>query len=236
MDSMAGAPTATQRLLDWLLYGLLLLCAAVTLIPFLYLVCSAVKTRATFFSSLFLPPGHGFLGIDWRGLTLVLASLIIPGSLLLAPSYQLIYRFGLLDSFTGLILPGIAPAFGVFLFRQALLHTVPLELIEAARIDGCGEIRCFFSIILPLVRPMLGAFLLITFLGAWNNFIQPQIILQTPEKFPLSVAIAQLKGLYGVDYGLLMAGKVASLGPVMGLFLLLQKDFIAGLTSGAVKG
>jgi ABC-type glycerol-3-phosphate transport system permease component len=83
---------------------------------------------------------------------------------------------------------------------------------------------------------MLGAFLLITFIGAWNNFIQPQIILQTPEKFPLAVAIAQLKGLYGADYGLLMAGTVVSIAPVMGLFLLLQKDFIAGLTSGAVKG
>jgi ABC-type glycerol-3-phosphate transport system permease component len=265
----------------------------VTLIPFLYLLCSALKTKATFFSSPFLPPGDGFLGIDWHGLTLehfyvlftdpslgfgravvnsvfyasvssvlttlcaamggyalakfafranrlltglVLASLIIPGPLLLAPSYQLIYRFRLLDSFTGLILPGIAPAFGVFLFRQALLHTVPLDLIEAARMDGCGEIRCFFTIILPLVRPMLGAFLLITFMGAWNNFIQPQIILQTPEKFPLAVAIAQLKGLYSADYGLLMAGTVVSIAPVMGLFLLLQKDFIAGLTSGAVKG
>ena len=206
---MAVENSTTQRVVDWLVYPLLLLCAAVTLMPFLYLVCSALKTKATFFSSPFLPPGDGFLGIDWSGLTvehfyllftdpslgfgravvnsvfyasvssvlttlcaamggyalakfafranrllsgLVLASLIIPGPLLLAPSYQLIYRFGLLDSFTGLILPGIAPAFGVFLFRQALLHTVPLDLIEAARIDGCGEIRCFFTIILPLVR------------------------------------------------------------------------------------
>src|SRR2546422_8207348 len=163
---MAVANPATQRMVDGLLYALLLLCAAVTLLPFLYLVCAAVKTRAAFFSSYFLPPGAGFLGIDWRGLTLehfyvlftdpslgfaravvnsvfyasvssvlttlcaamggyalakfafranrlltalVLASLIIPGSLLLAPSYQLIYRVGLLDSFTGLILPGIAP-------------------------------------------------------------------------------------------------------------------------------
>lgn len=290
---MAGAKTATQRLIDWLVYGLLLLSAAVTLIPFVYLLCSAVKTRAAFFASPFLPLGDGLLGIDWSGLTLehfaalftdtslnfgralvnsvfyasvssllttlcaamggyalakfafranrpltmlVLASLIIPGPLLLAPSYQLIYRFGLLDTFTGLILPGIAPAFGVFLFRQALLQSVPLEVIEAARIDGCGEIRCFFTIILPLVRPMLGAFLLITFIGAWNNFIQPQIIMQTPEKFPLAVAIAQLKGLYSADYGLLMAGTVVSIVPVMVLFLLLQKDFIAGLTSGAIKG
>jgi ABC-type glycerol-3-phosphate transport system permease component len=156
--------------------------------------------------------------------------------LLLAPGYQLIYRLGLLDSFVGLILPGIAPAFGIFLFRQAMLNTIPLDLMESARIDGCGEIRLFFTIILPLVRPMIGAFLLVTFMGAWNNFIQPQIILQTPEKFPLAVAIAQLKGLYGTDYGLLMAGTVAAITPVMCLFLLLQRDFIAGLTTGAVKG
>jgi ABC-type glycerol-3-phosphate transport system permease component len=166
---------------------------------------------------------------------LVLASLIIPAPLLLAPGYQLIYRLGLLDSFTGLIVPGIAPAFGVFLFRQAMLNSVPLDLMEAARLDGCGEIRMFFTLIVPLVRPMLGAFLLMTFMGAWNNFIHPQIILQTPEKFPLAVAIAQLKGLYSTDYGLLMAGTVVSIAPVMGLFLVLQKDFIAGLTSGAVK-
>jgi multiple sugar transport system permease protein len=113
---------------------------------------------------------------------------------------------------------------------------VPLDLIEAARVDGCGEIRLFFTMILPLVKPMVGAFLLITFMGAWNNFLQPQIVLQTPQKFPLAVAIAQLKGLYGTDYGLLMAGTLVSIVPIMGLFLLLQKDFVSGLTAGAVKG
>jgi len=290
---MTGADRARNPLLNGLIYTLLLMCAAITLIPFLYLLCSAIKTREVFFSAHFLPPGDGWLGIDWRGLTLehfhvlftdpslgfaralvnsvfyasvfsvlatlcaamggyalakfafrankpltvlVLGSLIIPGPLLLAPGYQLIYHLGMLNSFTGLIFPGIAPAFGVFLFRQAMLPSVPLDLMEAARMDGCGEIRLFFAIVLPLVRPMLGAFLLITFMGAWNNFIQPQIILQTPEKFPLAVAIAQLKGLYGTDYGLLMAGTAVSIAPVVGLFLLLQKDFIAGLTAGAIKG
>jgi ABC-type glycerol-3-phosphate transport system permease component len=289
---MAVKNRMSARLTNGLTYALLLLAAAITLIPFFYLVSSALKTKDAFFSSHFLPRGNGWLGIDWTGLTLehfyvlftdpslgfgravlnsvfyasvfsilatlgaamggyalakfafrsnklltalVLASLIIPAPLLLAPGYQLIYRLGLLDSFTGLILPGIAPAFGVFLFRQAMLNSVPLDLMEAARMDGCGEIRMFFILIVPLVRPMMGAFLLITFLGAWNNFIHPQIILQTPEKFPLAVAIAQLKGLYSTDYGLLMAGTVVSIAPVMGLFLLLQKDFIAGLTSGAVK-
>ena len=167
---------------------------------------------------------------------MVLSSLIIPGSLLLAPGYQLLYKLHLLDSFAGLILPGIAPAFGVFLFRQSMMNSVPGDLMEAGRIDGCGEIRMFFTIILPIVRPMTGAFLLITFLGCWNNFIGPQIVLQTPEKFPLAVAIAQLKGLYSTNYGMLMAGTLGSIVPVLALFLLLQKEFIAGLTAGAVKG
>jgi multiple sugar transport system permease protein len=166
----------------------------------------------------------------------VLAALVIPGALLIAPSYQLIFHLGLLNKFPGLILPAIAPAFGVFLFRQSMLNAVPNELIEAARLDGSGEIRTFFTIALPLVRPMIGAFLLITFLGTWNNFIGPQIIMQSPESQPLAVAITQLKSVYGVDYGLLMAGTVVSILPMLALFLMLQKEFIAGLTSGAVKG
>ena len=117
-----------------------------------------------------------------------------------------------------------------------MLRSVPDELIEAARIDGAGEARIFFELVLPLVRPMLGAFLLISFLGAWNNFVGPQIVLQSPELQPLSVAINNLRGVYGNDYGLIMAGTLVSIAPVMCLFLLLQAEFISGLTSGAVKG
>jgi len=113
---------------------------------------------------------------------------------------------------------------------------VPNEVLDAARIDGAGEFRVFFGMVIPLVRPMLGAFLLITFLGTWNNFISPQVVLQSSEKFPLSVAIAQLKGVYSQDYALQMAGTLVSIAPVLCLFLLLQKEFISGLISGAVKG
>ena len=167
---------------------------------------------------------------------LVLAALIIPGPLLLAPGYQWLYRLDLLDTYWGLILPAIAPAFGVFLFRQAARQSVPNELVEAARIDGCPEPGIFLIVGLPLLRPMVGAFLLITFLGTWNNFLTPQILLQSPERFPLSVAVAQLKGVYSTDYGLIMAGTLVSILPVMVLFLVLQREFIAGLTAGAVKG
>jgi ABC-type glycerol-3-phosphate transport system permease component len=184
--------------------------------------------------------GYALAKFRFRGRAIidnvVLASLVIPGALLIAPSYQLLYWLGLLDSYAGLILPGIAPAFGVYLFRQAVIASLPNEMMEAARIDGCGEIRMFFNIVLPMVRPMAGAFLLITYLGAWNNFIGPQIVLQTPEKYPLAVWISQLRGVYSIDYGLIMAATIVAITPVLVLFLMLQKEFIAGLTTGAVKG
>lgn len=166
---------------------------------------------------------------------LVLGAVVIPAPLLLAPGYQLLFRLGLLDSFAGLILPALAPAFGVFLFRQAVLSSVPPSLLEAARLDGCSEFRAFASIVMPLIRPMFGAFMLIVFIGVWNNFISPQVVLQSPDKFPLAVAVANLKNTYYQDYGLLMAGAVISCVPVMTLFLLLQREFITGLTAGAVK-
>jgi ABC-type glycerol-3-phosphate transport system permease component len=184
--------------------------------------------------------GYALAKFRFRGRNLidntVLAALVIPGALLIAPGYQLLYWLGMLDTYVGLILPGIAPAFGVYLFRQAMITSMPDEMIEAARIDGCGEIKIFFQMALPMVRPMAGAFLLITYLGAWNNFIGPQIILSTPEKYPLAVWISQLRGVYGIDYGLIMAGTLVAIAPVLILFLMLQKEFIAGLTAGAVKG
>lgn len=167
---------------------------------------------------------------------LVLAAIVIPPPLLLAPGYQLLFQLGLLDTMAGLILPAAAPAFGVYLFRQATLSSVPPQLLEAARIDGCGDVATFFKIGLPLVMPMTSAFLMITFLAVWNNFLTPQVVLQTPSNFPLAVTVAQLRGVYYQEYGLLMAGTLVSIAPLLLLFLLLQRDFISGLTSGAVKG
>ncbi len=273
------------------IYVPLLVLTLITLVPFAYLVCSAIKTREAFFTSPFLPVGDGWLGVAWDQLTfdhfrrlmheqhflrnivnsvfissvtsvlstlfaamggyalakyrfwgrelttnLVLVLLIVPGSLLFAPTYQLLYWFGMLDTFPGLIVPALAPAFGVYLFRQAFISSLPDEMLEAGRIDGCGEFKLFFSFALPMVRPMVGTFILITFLGSWNNYIGPQIIIKTPEMLPLSVAVAQLRSEYGQDYGMLMAGTLVSIAPVMALFLMLQREFIEGLSSGAVKG
>ncbi len=184
--------------------------------------------------------GYALARLDFSGRRVVtwvvLGAMIIPPPLLIAPGFQVLFELSLLDSFAGLIIPALAPAFGVYLFRQSVISGVPRELIDAARSDGCGELRTFFTIVLPLVRPMTSAFLLITFLGVWNNYLTPQVVMQSEGKFPLSVMIAQLKNVYYQDYGLLMAGTLVSIFPVAGLFLFLQRDFVAGLTSGAVKG
>ena len=279
-----------KKTLEALVYGMLLIFAIITLVPFAHMLAGALKTRMDYAATLFLPAGNGWFGIGWDRITLenfvhlfelnlgrallnslflssvhailtvlfcsmggyalsklefkgrefvttlVLTALIIPGTLMLAPGFQLLYQLGLLNTYTGLLLPGLTPAFGVFLFRQAMINGVPRELIEAARIDGAGEARIFFELVLPLVRPMMGAFLMISFMGTWNNFINPQIVMQSPELQPLSVALNNLKGLYGSDYSLIMAGTIVSIAPVMCLFLLLQREFIAGLTGGAVKG
>lgn len=202
-----------------------------------FFLASVTAIFATLFSAMggFALAKYRFTGqsiATW----LVLGSLVIPFALLIAPGYQLLYWLGLLDTYAGLILPGIAPAFGVYLFRQAFISSVPNALLEAARIDGCGDIRIFFQIALPMVRPMIGAFLLITYLATWNNFISPQIVIQSAEKLPLSVFVAQLRGPYDTQYGLIMAGTLVAIFPVLVLFLMLQRDFIAGLTAGAVKG
>ncbi len=167
---------------------------------------------------------------------IVLGSVLLPAPLLLAPGYVLLHQIGLLDTLAGLILPMIASAFGVYLFRQAAKSSLSREMLEAARIEGCSESRMFWIIALPLLRPMVGAFMMVTFLAAWNNYIQPQVVLQSPEQFPLSVAVTQLKGQFYQDYGLQMAGTVVSIIPVLILLSLLRREFVAGLTAGAVKG
>ncbi len=163
-------------------------------------------------------------------------SVVLPGALLLGPGFETLFHLGLVDTYVGVLLPALAPAFGIYLFRQAMINSVPEDILESARLDGCGEFRIFFQIVLPLVRPMISAYLIIVFIATWNSFIHPQIVLQSPERHPLAVAIFSLRGLYGDDYSLIMAGTLVSIAPVMVLFLMLQKEFISGLTSGAVKG
>lgn len=273
------------------MHAMLIFFGGLTMVPFIWMICAAIKTRADLHLYNFLPLGDGFLGVAWDRLTftqfgrlftelpvgqammnsvffasvgsigatilsagggyalskfefrgrelittMILGTVVLPGALLLGPGFETLYHLGLVDRYAGVLLPGLAPAFGIYLFRQALINSVPQDILESARMDGCGEMRIFFQIVLPIIRPMISAYMIISFIGIWNNFITPQIVLQSPERHPLSVAIFNLRGLYGDDYSLIMAGTLVSIAPVMILFLLLQKEFISGLTSGAVKG
>ncbi len=189
-----------------------------------------------FFSSL---AGFALAKYEFKGkklLTiLMLATLMIPGQLTMAPLFELLHRLGLVDSYLGLIIPGAVSVFGIFLFRQSIM-SIPDELLQAARIDGCSEFQIYRDIVMPVSRPMIGAFCLISFMGTWNSFLWPQIILHNRNLFTLPIALSQMIGVYNQEYGMLMAGTLISVLPVIILFLILQKEFVAGLTAGAVKG
>lgn len=168
---------------------------------------------------------------------MMLATMVIPGQVLLPSSYELMYQFGWLNSYAAILVPGAVSVFGMFLFMQAM-KSVPDELLQCGRIDGCSELRLWWEVALPIVRPMIGAFTLLTFMGSWNSFIWPQIVLQDPNLYTLPIGLANLIGLPTdtTPYGMLMAGTLLSILPVVMLFFILQRDFIAGLASGAVKG
>lgn len=198
-------------------------------------LASTATAVSLFFSSL---AGYALAKYRFRGrdllLSFMLASLTIPGVSLLAPQFKIIYALGWLDTYYALLVPSAVSVFGIFLFRQAMLG-VPDDLIEAGRIDGCSEFRIYLQLIMPLVRPMSGAYCLVTFLGAWNSFMAPNIFLTSQAKMPLPVILNQYIGEYQQQYGVFLAGTLLAIIPPAVLFLALQREFISGLTSGAVK-
>ena len=210
-------------------------------VSFWRFVCNSIVLAGggTFISMVFSSMGgYALAKYRFRGrggvVTFMLASMTIPGILLLAPQFEVIWRLGWMDTYCALLIPGAVSVFGIFLFRQAMVG-VPDDLIEAGRIDGCGEFRIYLSLAMPLVRPMTGAFCLISFLGMWNSFLPPNVYLQTQSKLPLPVVLNQYIGTYTQQYGVFLAGTLVAIIPPAILFFALQKEFISGLTSGAVK-
>lgn len=167
----------------------------------------------------------------------MLATMLLPAQVLMPSMYELMNKFGWMNSYWSVIVPGAVSVFGMFLFRQAM-QGVPDELLQAARVDGCSELRVWWDIALPVVRPMTGAFTLMSFLASWNSYLWPSIMLQDQGKYTLPMGLANMSTLteYQTHYGVLMAGTFISILPVMVLFFAMQREFIAGLTTGAVKG
>jgi multiple sugar transport system permease protein len=170
-----------------------------------------------------------------RNLLLFMAgSMMIPSMLFLAPTYDMLVHIGWIDSYAALLVPSAANAFGILLFRQAML-SVPNSLIEAARVDGAGEFHIYSGIVMPLVKPMTAAFCLIVFMGQWNTFLGPQIYLQTQYKLTVPVILSQYVSQFQEEYGMFLAGTFLSIVPIAVLFLTLQREFISELTSGTQK-
>lgn len=163
-----------------------------------------------------------------------LATLMIPGQVTMIPVFIIIKNLGLMNTYPALILP-IINAFGVFLIRQFMVR-LPDELLDAARIDGCGENRIFFTIVIPLVRAVLVSLFIFTFISSWNDFLWPLIIASKPNMKTLTLAIAALKGSYSTNYGLVMAGSTITFLPPFLLYIFLQKQFVEGIALSGIKG
>jgi multiple sugar transport system permease protein len=176
---------------------------------------------------------HRFPGRDLLFMAL-LATMMIPGAVLLVPSFLLFRDFGWLDTWAPLIVPGLAGAFGVFLARQ-FIEKMPDSLIECARIEGFSEWRTFWSIVLPLSRPLLATLGILTFLGSWNSFLGPLIVLLDERKFTLPLVVAMLQGRFPGKDNMQMAGAMISILPVLVLFFLFQKQIVQSLATSGLK-
>ncbi|HZQ05353.1 MAG TPA: carbohydrate ABC transporter permease [Anaerolineae bacterium] len=166
---------------------------------------------------------------------LILSTLMIPIHVTFIPLYIINRQFGLIDSLWALILPGTAWVFGIFLMRQ-YIQTLPSELEDAARIDGCSEIGVFRHVIFPLSRPAIAALAIFTFVRSWNDFLWPVIALNKPQNYTLTVGVANLQGEFMTDWGIIFSGAALAALPMIIFFLLFQKYFLEGVRMGALKG
>jgi multiple sugar transport system permease protein len=166
---------------------------------------------------------------------LVMGMLMVPGMVTFVPLFILVSNAGMANSYAGLILPFLVQPVGVFLMRQ-FIGGLPDELIDAARVDGAGEFRIFARIVLPLCGPALATLGIITFLGSWNNFLWPLVVAQTEDMYTMPVALALYAvGQNSIDYGLLLAGAVVVVVPVLLLFVALQRHFTQGIATTGFK-
>lgn len=165
----------------------------------------------------------------------IISTLMIPPQVTLVPLYIVVQNFNLRDSLWAVILPGWANVFGIFLMRQ-YIQTLPTELEEAGRIDGCSEPGIFWRIILPLSKPALAALAIFTFVRFWNDFLWPSMVLIKSPSYTLPVGVASLQTEFSTDYGLIFAGSALAALPMILFFLAFQKYFLEGVRAGAVKG
>jgi multiple sugar transport system permease protein len=206
-----------------------------------YLLNSLVLSVAVTLISLVVNSmaGYAFAKYRFRGrdplFKLLLSSMVIPAQVTMLPLFLMLNKMGLINTYMGVIIPGMASVFGIFLIRQ-FMQSIPDSLIEAARIDGATDFRIYRTLILPLCKPILITLAIITFMGTWNDFLWPLIVMTDDAMYTLPVAIANLSLEHVQDTELMMAGSVITTLPVLVLFALVQKYYISGIMAGSVKG
>jgi multiple sugar transport system permease protein len=183
--------------------------------------------------------GYAFAKLRFRGreatFRFLLLALVIPAQVGMLPLFLMLRSMGFVNTYVGAIVPFLASVFGIFLIRQYAL-AIPDELLDAARVDGAGELRIFARIVLPVLSPILVTLAVFVFLSAWNDFMWPLIVLSDERKYTLPVALANLSGEHVQDTELMMAGSVITVLPVVILFLALQRHYMRGVMMGSVKG
>lgn len=199
------------------------------------MVSSMLVVLSLFFSSFV---GYALGAYKFRGqnvlFLLVLVTLMVPFEILMLPLYELMTNLNLIDTYTGVMLPTIVAPIAVFFFRQYALG-LQLELMDAARIDGCTEFGVFFKVMAPIMKPAFAAMAILQGLFSWNNFLWPLVVLRSNDMFTLPLGLATLLTPYGNNYDVLISGSVLTVIPILVLFLYFQKYFVSGLTTGAIK-
>lgn len=180
-----------------------------------------------------------FSRLQWKGrdqvFFLYLATMMLPGLVMMVPNYQNMVLLGLVDSYTGLILPAAFSAFGTFMMRQFMMN-IPKSLDEAAEIDGATKWQLFWDVVLPLARPALVTLTIFTFIGNYNNLFWPLVLMKTPDKYTLPIGMLSFQASQGQQTHLLMAAVTMSVVPMIIVFVLLQKQLVKGIMLGGVKG
>lgn len=200
------------------------------------LVAGGIALFHIFFDTL---AGYTFAKKRFPGRNLIfwvlIATMMVPAYVTMVPLYIVTRDVHLLNTLWAVILPGAASVFGIFMMRQ-YIQTLPSELLEAARIDGCGELRTFWHVVLPLCRPAIGALAIFTFVQHWNDYIWPLIVLNGSKSYTLTVGVASLQGEFGTDFGIIFAGAALAALPMIIFFMIFQRSFLQGVRMGALKG
>lgn len=182
--------------------------------------------------------GFGFAKYKFKGrdklFYLVLATMMIPGQVTMIPVYLILNEMLLTNTMIGIVLPGLVGAFGIFLFRQ-FMSTIPDELLEATRLDGASEFRTFLQIVIPISKPILAVQAILAFISGWNSFLWPLIIANDEKLYTLSVGLSLLKGQYGGNYALQMAGSTFMVVPIIIIFIFFQKHIIENYSISGMK-